>query len=366
MGQKKSFGVPAKKDTVSQVGGSPVLHRDAYGGGTRTMMGRDSRAAPENKRTVWSMRAGVADTVAAVAAREDPTISVRVASAVAFHRRELEATTGYGAIKDETFELLEEIAQNKFVRQESLRCISAELSSRLKVTCPSTIISLINALAPVDEYLQRHCVNVSLLNGLIARWLGMEGLGVDNLILTGLMHDCGKALIPPRVLKAPRRLNLVEFEVVKMHPINSYELLEEFPEGLRYAARYHHEKINGRGYPDSLSYDEIPLEARITSISDVYDAMVSQRAYKHPSSPFRTLATLSDLRDIELDAEIVDVFIRNMPNELVDKPAMMSDGTVGIVRSIDPKDLEYPYVEINGTTIKSCADLYCTSMYHLE
>ena len=354
MGQKKSPDAPAKDDSVSRAGG----------GNTRSMMGRDAtRIAPVNKKTLWSLRA---DTVASVAAREEPDTSMRVSPVVAYHRRELESSTGYSAAKDKTFELLEEISHNKFIRQESLRCISAELSTRLNVTRPSIIISLINALAPVDEYLQRHCINVSLLNGLIGKWMGMERIGVDNLILTGLMHDCGKALIPSRVLKAPRKLNLVEFEVVKMHPINSYELLTEFPEEMRFSARYHHEKINGRGYPDHLEGWEIPLDARITAISDVYDAMVSQRAYKHPSSPFRTLATLSDLRDVDLDAEIVDVFIKNMPNELVDKPVMMSDGSVGIVRSIDGEDLEYPFVEIDGTTVKSDCDLYCTSMYSHE
>jgi len=319
--------------------------------------------ARDSQRPTMNMGAGAAAAVAAVAAREDPNISVRTAPVIAYHRKELESSTGYGSIRDDTFILLEEIAQNKFVRQESLRSISAELSNRLNVTRPALIVSLINALAPVDEYLQRHCVNVSLLNGLIGKWMGRDGTDVDNLLLIGLMHDCGKALIPPRVLGAPRKLNLVEFEVIKMHPINSYDLLAEFPEPLRLATRYHHEKMNGRGYPDGLSSEQIPLDARITAISDVYDAMISQRSYKFPSSPFRTMATLNKLRDTDLDAQIVDVFNSNMPNELLDKAVTMSDGSVGIVRSIDPDDLEYPFVEISGTTKKSDSNLFCTSMY---
>jgi len=239
-----------------------------------------------------------------------------------------------------------------------------ELSDRLEVNSPSLILSLINALAPVDEYLQRHCVNVSLLNGLQAQWLGMPKHDVDRLVLAGLLHDCGKALMPPRVLNAPRKLTLIEFEVIKMHVVYSYELLENFPDPVRRAARYHHEKMAGGGYPDKLPRDRITLESRITAVSDVYDAMVSQRAYKKPRSPFRIMAVLAELKDIELDSRLVEVFNKNMPQELINKPVMMSNGSIGAVRAIDPDEIEYPMIEVNGTVIKSGGHLYCTAMYN--
>ena len=278
-------------------------------------------------------------------------------------RAEIEESTGYAAAKDETFLLLDEIARDKVVKQEALNTVSSELSNRLEVTSPSTILSLINALAPVDEYLQRHCVNVSLLNGLIGRWLGFPKRDVDELVLIGLLHDCGKAVTPPQVLNAPRKLTIVEFEVIKMHSVYSFELLAEFQEPVRKAARCHHEKFNGTGYPDRLAYDEIPLESRITAVSDIYDAMVSQRAYKTPRSPFSIMAYLAELKDKELDGRLVDVFIQNMPRELVDKPVVMSDGSIGVVREFDPDDIEYPLIEVNGLVIKSGIKLYCTSMY---
>ena len=278
-------------------------------------------------------------------------------------RREIEETTGYSAAKDETFELLDEIARNKVVKEESLHTVSAELSNRLEVTSPATILSLINALAPVDEYLQRHCVNVSLLNGLIGKWIGLPKREVDELVLIGLLHDCGKAVTPPKVLNAPRKLTVVEFEVIKMHPLYSYDLLTEFLEPVRRAARCHHEKVNGTGYPDRLSYENIPFAGRITAISDIYDAMVSQRAYKNPRSPFSIMAYLAGLGNQDIDAELVNVFNKKMPAELMNKPVVMSDGSIGIVREFDPNDIEYPMIEVNGLVIKSGKKLYCTSMY---
>jgi len=279
-------------------------------------------------------------------------------------RREMEAESGYAQIKDNTFALLDEIAHTKTVKQDVLMSVSTELSDRLEVNSPSLILSLINALAPVDEYLQRHCVNVGLLNGLQGQWLGLKKKDVDELVLIGLLHDCGKALIPPKVLNVPRKLTLVEYEVIKMHAVYSYELLGEFHETVRHAARCHHEKVNGDGYPDGLPPGKIGLEARITAISDIYDAMVSQRAYKRPRSPFNILSVISKLKDSELDARLVDVFIRYMPQELLDKQVMMSNGSVGSVHEIDPEEIEYPMIKMNGSVIKSDSHLYCLGMYN--
>ena len=279
---------------------------------------------------------------------------------------ELEKTTGYLNVKDKTFELLTEMSKNETIQQEALSTVADELSHRLEVATPSVITTLINALAPVDEYLQRHCVNLGLLNGLFGRWLGLPKKAVDDLVLIGLLHDCGKALLPAQVLSAPRRLTSVEFEVVKMHTVYTYKLLTDFTEHIRHSASSHHERINGAGYPSGLVQSNISLEARITAITDVYDAVVSQRAYKEPRSPFSVMAMLAGLRGSELDPELVDVFNSNMLEELIDKPVVMSDGTIGVVRSCDPGDIENPTIEIAGIQVKSSQHLYCVSMHTEE
>jgi len=278
-------------------------------------------------------------------------------------RSEVEDASGYTATKNLTFEILEEISKDKVVNQASLQDVSSELSKRLESTPPAVIISLINAMAPVDEYLQRHSVNVSLLNGLIGRWMGLPGEMVDRLVLIGLLHDCGKTQLPSKVLNAPRKLTVVEYEVVKMHAVFTFDLLSAFSTDVRLAASSHHERIDGSGYPKGLFNDDIALEARITAISDIYDAMVSLRAYKRPNSPFSIMALLEKLSDRELDGGIVNVFKGNMPKELVDKPVMMSDGTIGVVREYDPEDIEYPIIDHGGYLKKTSEELYCVSMY---
>ena len=277
-------------------------------------------------------------------------------------RQEHEKKTGYATLVNETVELFAGISSDKTVEHEAIKDMSHDLSSRIETTSPATILSLINALAPVDEYLQRHCVNTSLLNGLIGKWLGLTKNAIDRLVLIGLLHDCGKALMPPSILSANRRLTGAEFEVIKMHTVRSYELLSAFPEAIRRAARNHHEKVNGTGYPDRLSLKDIPIESRITSLSDIYDAMVSRRSYKEPRSPFSIMALLAKLKGEELDSKLVDLFIKHMPSELIGKQVMLSDGRIGVVSSCDLNNIEYPVVNIDGQEVDTDQELYCTYM----
>jgi HD-GYP domain-containing protein (c-di-GMP phosphodiesterase class II) len=148
-----------------------------------------------------------------------------------------------------------------------------------------------------------------------------------------------------------------------MHTTYAYQLLDGFPENVRRGTRLHHEKMNGSGYPDRVSEGKIPLEARVTAISDIYDAMVSRRSYKNPANPFSIIAKLTELQGSDLDPLLVTIFNQHMPLELLNKPVNMSDGSIGVVRDIEPDDPEYPLVEINGRIIKSSEHLYCTSMY---
>ena len=279
------------------------------------------------------------------------------------HRRQkLEKETGFAAIKELSQDLFKEDSGTTIVQQDKTLNVSAELAHRLETTSPDLILSIVNMLVPEDEYLQQHIINVSTLNGIMGKWLGFSRKDVTLLILVGLLHDCGKNIIPPNVLNAPRAVSRVEFEVIKLHPLYGYNLLDGFPEIIRNGVRSHHEKINGKGYPDGLAMDKVPMLARITAVSDIYDAMVSRRIYKSPISPFHVMAMLNNLKGEELDPFFVDTLTSCMPKEMIGKSVLMSDGTTGIVDSVDPDDLEFPYIRIGDQTIKTDSQLYCLSM----
>jgi HD-GYP domain-containing protein (c-di-GMP phosphodiesterase class II) len=121
--------------------------------------------------------------------------------------------------------------------------------------------------------------------------------------------------------------------------------------------------MDGSGYPKRLVGDEISLEARITAISDTYDAIVSQRAYKQPRSPFSVFEVLLDMRGSALDSDLVVFFVKHMSQELLGKPMNMSDGSVGTVRNYDLEDIRYPTIEINGALVKTNEKYSCVSLY---
>jgi len=278
-------------------------------------------------------------------------------------RCEIEKSTGYTNIVDETFKRLEEITGDKNLDIETLQNVTNDLTEQLNTMPQGVIMFLINAMAPVDEYLQRHCVNVGMLNGLCGRWLGMSDIEIERLVLIGLIHDTGKILIPPGILNAPRKLTKVEYEIIKTHSVHTYDLLFEFPEDIRLAASSHHERLNGTGYTKMLSNGDIPMEARITAVSDTYDAIVARRVYQGPQSPFNALALMKKLSDSELDSDVVRVFIENIPQDLIGKPVMMSDGTIGVIKDFDVSDIGNPIIEQSGRTVKCSEKLYCESMF---
>lgn len=279
-------------------------------------------------------------------------------------QQHLEDVIGYTRIKNQTADMLKQAKYSQLSKRATEK-IRNELSETLSLSDPSTIFQCINAPSPMDKYLQRHSVNVGLLNGLMGRWLELNDEEIELLVLAGLVHDVGKTKIPQRILNAPRRLSSGEFAVVKQHPNFSYELLdgsERFPEAVKLVAKYHHEKMNGSGYPEGLVAEEIPLFARITSISDIYDAMVSKRSYKEAQNPFAVIANLQNQQFSELDLRLVKLFMTHMPRELIGKCVLLSDGSIGIVRAIVPEDLAYPIIQINGQVQKTNPALFCQCM----
>lgn len=117
---------------------------------------------------------------------------------------------------------------------------------------------------------------------------GLSGEEVEQISLGAIMHDVGKIAVPDEILNKPGRLTADEYEIMKTHTVKGAEMLSQIPQMKRHAsyqyaydiARYHHERWDGKGYPDGLRENEIPVCAQIVSIADVYDALVSKRVYK--------------------------------------------------------------------------------------
>ena len=147
-----------------------------------------------------------------------------------------------------------------------------------------------------------------------------EGLSteeIEQIALGAIMHDVGKIAVPDEILNKPGRLTAEEFEIMKTHTVKGAEMLSQIPQMKNHAsyqyaydiARYHHERWDGRGYPDGLKGNEIPVSAQIVSIADVYDALVSKRVYKSAVTFDRAVEMIQNGECGTFNPKLVEAFL---------------------------------------------------------
>lgn len=273
--------------------------------------------------------------------------------------------TGYVELKTETADLLDQILDDETVPIEVTEAIVQTVNTQIETVEISTIIQSINSVRDIDAYLYTHCSNVALLNGIMGKWLKVDAIELQTLIKIGLLHDIGKLKIPPEILNKPGKLTKEEFDTIKMHPLFSCNMLIQSgvsDNEILLGVLQHHEKVNGQGYPGGLSMDSITKFAKITSISDVYDAMVAARVYKGAHSPFQILAWFAEGCYSDLDITFVNVFLDCMTEEFRGKNVLLSDESVGTVVYVDSKNFEYPIVQVGEKIINTSPELRCVSL----
>lgn len=144
------------------------------------------------------------------------------------------------------------------------------------------VTALSGAIDAKDTYTNGHSTRVAEYSREIARHAGLSEEKQNEIYMMGLLHDVGKIGIPDAIINKPAKLSDEEYAIIKTHPVMGAGILKnitEFPK-LATGARWHHERYDGKGYPDGISGEEIPLEARIIAIADAYDAMSSKRSYR--------------------------------------------------------------------------------------
>jgi len=142
--------------------------------------------------------------------------------------------------------------------------------------------------------------------------MGMTDAEIENVHLSGLIHDVGKIGIEDRILRKPAALTDEEYEIMKQHPTKGAQILEAVPKlkALAGPGLQHHENVDGSGYPDGLKGDEIPLLGRLVSVADAFDAMTTDRPYSKAMTFEAAVARLQFLSGKKFDAQCVDAMAR--------------------------------------------------------
>lgn len=180
----------------------------------------------------------------------------------------------------------------------------------------SMVRALVSAIEAKDEYTRGHSERVALYAKRLAEELGLGEGYCERLYLTGLLHDVGKIGVRDAVLRKPGPLTEDEFEEIKQHPDKGWSILQDL-EPLRYVlpgVLHHHENHDGRGYPDGLAAERIPLDGRILAVADAFDAMTSDRPYRTGMPLEKAEAILKDGAGRQWDPEMIDAFFRAMPD----------------------------------------------------
>ena len=212
-----------------------------------------------------------------------------------------------------------------------------------------TALIALTALKNYDNYTFTHMVNVSILTMAQARSLGIDGTLLREFGIAGLMHDIGKVRTPAEILNKPEKLTDAEFAIMKRHVVDGAEILRRTPEMPPIApvvAFEHHLRRDGTGYPSGVARDTLNLATTLCSISDVYDAMRSQRKYQQsfPSDRIRAVLEHNDGR--QFDRDLVRRFVQLIgiypPGNLV----RLDTGEIGVVLKVYASDPHKPRVRV--------------------
>lgn len=212
----------------------------------------------------------------------------------------------------------------------------------------SDALTLLGRIREKDTYTLQHSVSVCSYVLTMCQYYNMpEGQSLDFAV-AALFHDIGKALVPLEILNKPGRLDPKEFEIMQRHARYSDELLSDvrgIPPECRDVALHHHERFNGTGYPSGLARNQISFAAQLTSVCDVFDALVSERVYKPGMETVMALRIIYEGSGSHFDRDLAYDFIRCIGMYPVGTCVSLDDGRSGIVVG-STEDLKRPIVQV--------------------
>lgn len=209
---------------------------------------------------------------------------------------------------------------HRLLREVAARAAeNLRLYEELREVYHDTVRAFAAAIDCKDAYTQGHSERVGRYCAVIARELGWSEEQIEGLTVAGYLHDVGKLTVDRNILNAPHRLDDRQFAELKRHPIAGYEILSRIRHpyaDIPQVVRAHHERLDGRGYPDGLTAEFIPLGAKIISLADSWDSMTTDRPYRRRLACAEAVAELRAHVGTQFDAEVLRAFSRAWLREL--------------------------------------------------
>lgn len=247
---------------------------------------------------------------------------------------------------------------------ESSNSVAGELMD--SIMSSDAVAFDINMLKVSDEYTFKHSVDVAAMSLIIGKNMGLPHEELKELGVAGLLHDIGKSSIPDEILNKKDKLTDEEFTYIKQHSVFGYKILTErggFSEAVLRGVLQHHEKLNGRGYPLGVSGDKIHKYARIISVADVYDALVTDRPYKKGFSKGVAVEMIMAMTE-DLDMDAMNSFLHTVVAYPVDSIVTLVNGEKAkVVQNYMGYPLRPKVVSVTtGKVYDLSNDLECASL----
>lgn len=234
--------------------------------------------------------------------------------------------------------LLDDVRLGNSLDTDTARELVTEITSSI-ARSPNAMLWL-SHMKSRDEYTTTHCMNVCILAVTFGRTLNLDANQLELLGLGALLHDIGKMRVPLEILNKPGALTDEEFGIIKTHSMSGYNMLrqkDDMPAEVLDIVKSHHERINGRGYPEGLTGDFIQRLTQITSIVDVYDAITSDRCYHDGIPPYDALKDMYAWAGENFDAALVEQFIKCLGIYPIGSMVELNTGHIGVVVSASEK-----------------------------
>ncbi len=219
----------------------------------------------------------------------------------------------------------------------------------------SGAIDYLYELNHMADDVYNHSIRVSILAGVIGKWLLMPSRQVTDLITAGFLHDIGKVHFPERLQnRQVETLKGEDFETYLQHTYDGYKILATSPElseGIKLAALQHHEALDGSGIPDGLSGDKIHQFSRIIAIADLYDNITTEREGFVRQTPFAAIAKITELMYSKLDPEICVVILKRIKDAFLGSTVVLNNGLTGTILRYPDDMAIHPLIKIDQDNI---------------
>lgn len=274
----------------------------------------------------------------------------------------------YDKARENTRDLLEKFRFSGNIDLKQAVTVINELVS-LNTDSPAIALTLAT-MRGVTDYLFEHSLNVCLLSIALGKRMNFSVDELKVVGLIGLLHDSGMLNVPPAIVNKPGTLTPREFEFIKKHPINGYEMLrrnKSVPQSVLVGVLQHHEKIDGSGYPNGMQDKQISKFAKVVAIVDAFDAMTSDRVYTKGMPPSQALKFIYNNAGTHYDEAIVKFFVSLIGIYPVGTLVMLDTGELAVVYAINKDNPTRPKVLIvTDEKRKATAPaLYDLAKYHL-